>query len=127
MRISDWSSDVCSSDLEAFVRLHEQGLVYRGKRLVNWDPALKTAISDLEVENREVPGHMWHFKYPLAGGETYEYISRDADANVTLRATRAYLPIATPRPQTLLRPGTVAVHPAIGLPYCWARRGQYLS
>src|SRR3546814_20884230 len=74
--------------IEAFVRLHEQGLVYRGKRLVNWDPVLKTALSDLEVENRDVPGHMWHFKYPLAGGETYAYIEPDADGNVTLRETR---------------------------------------
>src|SRR3546814_1243114 len=61
----DWSRSVFTMDpmasnavIEAFVRLHEQGLVYRGKRLVNWDPVLKTAISDLEVENREMPGHM---------------------------------------------------------------------
>src|SRR3546814_20889069 len=66
----DWSRSVFTMDpmasnavIEAFVRLHEQGLVYRGKRLVNWDTVLKTAISDLEVENREVPGHMWHLKY----------------------------------------------------------------
>src|SRR3546814_14521285 len=98
--------------IEAFVRLHEQGLVYRGKRLVNWDPVLKTAISDLEVENREVPGHMWHFKYPLAGGETYEYIERDADGNVTLRETRDYIAIATTRPETMIGDGAVAVHPA---------------
>ena len=98
--------------VEAFVRLHEQGLIYRGKRLVNWDPVLKTAISDLEVENREVPGHMWHFKYPLAGGETYEYIERDADGNVTLRETRDYIAIATTRPETMLGDGAVAVHPS---------------
>ncbi len=98
--------------VEAFVRLHEQGLVYRGTRLVNWDPVLKTAISDLEVENREVPGHMWHFKYPLAGGETYEYIERDADGNVTLRETRDYIAIATTRPETMLGDGAVAVHPS---------------
>src|SRR5690606_16028893 len=115
----DWSRSVFTMDpmasnavTEAFVRLHEQGLVYRGKRLVNWDPVLKTAISDLEVENREVPGHMWHFKYPLAGGETYEYIERDADGNVTLRETRDYIAIATTRPETMLGDGAVAVHPS---------------
>ncbi|HJR74903.1 MAG TPA: valine--tRNA ligase [Luteimonas sp.] len=115
----DWSRSVFTMDpmaadavTEAFVRLYEQGLIYRGKRLVNWDPVLKTAISDLEVENREVPGHMWHFKYPLAGGETYEYIERDADGNVTLRETRDYISIATTRPETMLGDGAVAVHPS---------------
>ena len=114
----DWSRSVFTMDpmasraiSEAFVRLHEQGLIYRGQRLVNWDPVLKTAISDLEVENREVPGHMWQFKYPLAGGETYEYIERDADGNVTLRETRDYISIATTRPETMLGDGAVAVHP----------------
>ena len=114
----DWSRSVFTMDpmavdavAEAFVRLHERGLIYRGKRLVNWDPVLKTAISDLEVENREVPGHMWHFKYPLAGGETYEYIERDADGQVTLRETRDYISIATTRPETMLGDGAVAVHP----------------
>ena len=72
---------------------------------------LNTAISDLEVENREVPGHMWHFKYPLAGGATYEYIERDADGNETLRETRDYIAIATTRPETMLGDGAVAVHP----------------
>src|SRR3546814_17795400 len=69
----NWSRSVFTMDpmasnavIEAFVRLHEQGLVYRGKRLVNWDAVLKTALSDLEVENREAPGHTWHFHYPLA-------------------------------------------------------------
>ncbi len=57
--------------IKVFVDLYNKGLIYRGKRLVNWDPHFETAISDLEVENLEVPGHMWHFKYPLAGGETY--------------------------------------------------------
>ncbi|AWV06437.1 valine--tRNA ligase [Marilutibacter maris] len=115
----DWSRSVFTMDpmpakavVEAFVRLHEEGLIYRGQRLVNWDPVLKTAISDLEVENREVPGHMWHFKYPLAGGETYEYIERDADGNVTLRETRDYISIATTRPETMLGDGAVAVHPS---------------
>ncbi len=115
----DWSRSVFTMDpmassavTEAFVRLHEQGLIYRGKRLVNWDPVLKSAISDLEVENREVPGHMWHFKYPLAGGQTYEYVERDADGNETLRETRNYISIATTRPETMLGDGAVAVHPS---------------
>ena len=115
----DWSRSVFTMDAmasdavtEAFVRLYEDGLIYRGKRLVNWDPVLKTAISDLEVENREVPGHMWHFKYPLANGATYEYIERDADGNVTLREVRDYISIATTRPETMLGDGAVAVHPS---------------
>ena len=98
--------------IRAFVELYARGLIYRGKRLVNWDPHFETAISDLEVENIEVPGHMWHFKYPLAGGETYEYVERDADGNVTLRETRDYISIATTRPETMLGDGAVAVHPS---------------
>ncbi|WP_111428620.1 valine--tRNA ligase [Rhodobacteraceae bacterium DSL-40] len=98
--------------LKAFVTFYERGLIYRGKRLVNWDPKFETAISDLEVENIEVDGHMWHFKYPLAGGETYEYIEKDADGNVTLRETRDYISIATTRPETMLGDGAVAVHPS---------------
>ncbi|PZO67166.1 MAG: valine--tRNA ligase [Paracoccus denitrificans] len=97
--------------IKVFVDMYNKGLIYRGKRLVNWDPHFETAISDIEVENREVPGHMWHFKYPLAGGETYEYVERDADGNVTLRETRDYISIATTRPETMLGDGAVAVHP----------------
>ena len=97
--------------IKVFVDMYDKGLIYRGKRLVNWDPHFETAISDLEVENREVPGHMWHFKYPLAGGATYEYIERDEDGNVTLRETRDYISIATTRPETMLGDGAVAVHP----------------
>ncbi|RJE82589.1 valine--tRNA ligase [Paracoccus onubensis] len=97
--------------IRVFVDLYNKGIIYRGKRLVNWDPHFETAISDLEVENREVPGHMWHFKYPLAGGETYEYVERDEDGNVTLRETRDYISIATTRPETMLGDGAVAVHP----------------
>ncbi|MFT3761056.1 MAG: valine--tRNA ligase [Pseudoxanthomonas sp.] len=115
----DWSRSAFTMDpmaskavVEAFVRLHEEGLIYRGKRLVNWDPVLKTAISDLEVENHEVPGHMWHFKYPLADGQTYEYVERDEDGNVTLRDIRDYISIATTRPETMLGDGAVAVHPS---------------
>src|SRR3546814_14626608 len=87
MRISDWSSDVCSSDL-----------IYRDKRLVNWDPKLKTAISDLEVETHEVQGGFWHFKYPLADG-------------VTLDDGRDHIVVATTRPETMLDDIAVAVHP----------------
>ncbi len=96
--------------LKVFVDMYDKGLIYRGKRLVNWDPHFETAISDLEVENTEVDGHMWHFKYPLAGGETYEYVEKDEDGNVTLRETRDYISIATTRPETMLGDGAVAVH-----------------
>lgn len=83
---------------EVFVRLHEEGLIYRGKRLVNWDPKLHTAISDLEVENKEKKGSMWHFRYPLANGvKTAEGLD--------------YLEIATTRPETMLGDTAVAVHP----------------
>ncbi|WP_375208096.1 valine--tRNA ligase [Hyphococcus sp.] len=98
--------------MKVFVDLYNEGLVYRDKRLVNWDPKFETAISDLEVENQEVDGHMWHFKYPLAGGETYEYVEKDEDGNVTLRETRDYISIATTRPETMLGDGAVAVHPS---------------
>ncbi|WP_024585405.1 valine--tRNA ligase [Aliihoeflea sp. 2WW] len=114
----DWSRERFTMDeglskavIEVFVTLYKQGLIYRGKRLVNWDPKFETAISDLEVENRDVDGHMWHFKYPLAGGETYEYVEKDADGNVILRETRDYISIATTRPETMLGDGAVAVHP----------------
>ena len=98
--------------IRVFVDMYDKGLIYRGKRLVNWDPHFETAISDLEVENIEVDGHMWHFKYPLAGGETYEYVEKDADGNITLREVRDYISIATTRPETMLGDGAVAVHPS---------------
>ncbi|MBV6656643.1 MAG: class I tRNA ligase family protein, partial [Devosiaceae bacterium] len=114
----DWSRERFTMDeglsaavLKVFVQLYQEGLIYRGKRLVNWDPHFETAISDLEVENAETDGHMWRFKYPLAGGETYEYIEKDADGAVTLRETRDYISIATTRPETMLGDGAVAVHP----------------
>ncbi|QPH54068.1 valine--tRNA ligase [Pontivivens ytuae] len=106
------SPDFHRAVLKTFVEMYERGLIYRGKRLVNWDPHFETAISDLEVENREVDGHMWHFKYPLANGATYEYVEKDADGNVTLRETRDYISIATTRPETMLGDGAVAVHPS---------------
>ena len=72
----DWSRERFTMDeglsnavKEAFVRLHDDGLIYRGKRLVNWDPTLHTAISDLEVENHDETGSLWHLRYPLADGE----------------------------------------------------------
>ncbi|MDG1935313.1 MAG: valine--tRNA ligase [Paracoccaceae bacterium] len=98
--------------LKVFVEMYNKGLVYRGKRLVNWDPHFETAISDLEVENIEVDGHMWHFKYPLAKGETYEYVEKDKDGAVILKETRDYISIATTRPETMLGDGAVAVHPS---------------
>jgi valyl-tRNA synthetase len=98
--------------IKVFVDLYNKGLIYRGKRLVNWDPHFETAISDLEVENIEVPGHMWHFKYPLAGGESYTYVERDAEGNVVLEEERDYISIATTRPETMLGDGAVAVHPS---------------
>ncbi|PAS03180.1 valine--tRNA ligase [Vibrio cholerae] len=83
---------------EVFVRLYKDDLIYRGKRLVNWDPKLHTAISDLEVENKETKGHMWHFRYPLADGV------KTADG-------RDYIVVATTRPETMLGDTGVAVNP----------------
>ncbi|MDX7986875.1 valine--tRNA ligase [Xenorhabdus sp. 12] len=83
---------------EAFVRLYQDDLIYRGKRLVNWDPKLRTAISDLEVENREVKGSMWHLRYPLADG------AKTAEG-------KDYLIVATTRPETMLGDTGVAVNP----------------
>ncbi|MEQ3671454.1 valine--tRNA ligase [Pseudophaeobacter sp.] len=98
--------------IKVFVEMYNKGLIYRGKRLVNWDPHFETAISDLEVENIETPGHMWHFKYPLADGATYTYVEKDEDGNVTLEEERDYISIATTRPETMLGDGAVAVHPS---------------
>ncbi|SLN38673.1 Valine--tRNA ligase [Roseovarius litorisediminis] len=98
--------------IKVFVDMYNKGLIYRGKRLVNWDPHFETAISDLEVENLEVAGHMWHFKYPLAGGATYEYVEKDEDGNVLFTEERDYISIATTRPETMLGDGAVAVHPS---------------
>lgn len=82
---------------EVFIRLYEEDLIYRGKRLVNWDPKLRTAISDLEVENKEIKGHMWHIRYMLADGK------KTADG-------KDYLVVATTRPETLLGDTAVAVN-----------------
>jgi len=83
---------------EVFVRLYDDDLIYRGKRLVNWDPKLHTAISDLEVENVEEKGHFWHFRYPLMDGQ------KTADG-------KDYLVVATTRPETMLGDTAVAVNP----------------
>ena len=101
----DWSRERFTMDeglseavKEAFVRLHQDGLIYRGKRLVNWDTKFHTAISDLEVENHDEKGHLWNLRYPLADGKkTAEGLD--------------YLIVATTRPETLLGDSAVAVHP----------------
>tara|TARA_R110002051_G_scaffold159688_3_gene231204 strand:- start:9464 stop:12562 length:3099 start_codon:yes stop_codon:yes gene_type:complete len=115
----DWDRSAFTMDenfhdavIKVFVDMYNKGFIYRGKRLVNWDPHFETAISDLEVENIEQDGHMWHFKYPLAGGATYEYVEKDEDGVETLRETRNYIAIATTRPETMLGDGAVAVHPS---------------
>ena len=95
----DWSRERFTMDeglshavTEVFVRLYEEGLIYRGKRLVNWDPVLQTAVSDLEVISEEEAGHLWHIRYPIVG-------SKDS------------LVVATTRPETMLGDAAVAVHP----------------
>ncbi len=95
----DWSRERFTMDpglsaavQDVFIQLYREGLIYRGKRLVNWDPALHTAISDLEVVSEDEQGHLWHFQYPLAGGE-------------------GHLTVATTRPETMLGDTAIAVHP----------------
>ncbi|MCU4356587.1 valine--tRNA ligase [Acinetobacter ursingii] len=102
----DWSRERFTMDeglsnavKEVFVQLHEQGLIYRGKRLVNWDPKLQTALSDLEVESVEEKGSLWHFKYFFE------------DKSLTTQYGNNYLVVATTRPETLLGDSAVAVHP----------------
>ncbi len=95
----DWSRERFTMDeglskavIEAFVRLHEVGLIYRGEYMVNWCPATQSAVSDLEVDNQEVEGHLWHFRYPLSEGD-------------------GYVEVATTRPETMLGDTAVAVNP----------------
>ena len=125
----DWSRERFTMDeglseavLEVFVRLYKEGLIYKDKRLVNWDPKLLTAISDLEVEQVEVKGNLWHFRYPLADGLTYEHPfvldeegnRRDwkpSDGDPAGHETRDYLIVATTRPETMLGDTGVAVNP----------------
>jgi valyl-tRNA synthetase len=103
----DWSHEYFTMDdklskvvTETFVRLYEQGLIYRGKRLVNWDPELKTAVSDLEVESEEEEGFLWYIAYPLV----------DPDGSLAAAGSRA-LTVATTRPETMLGDVAVMVHP----------------
>ncbi len=115
----DWSRERFTLDeglnaavRKVFVQLHRDGLIYRDKRLVNWDPHFQTAISDLEVEQREMDGHYWHFAYPLADGVTYEHpVAFDEDGKATEYETRDYIVVATTRPETMLGDTGVAVHP----------------
>ncbi len=115
----DWSRDRFTMDkgfhdavLKVFINLYEQGYIYRGKRLVNWDPHFETAISDLEVEQLEDKGRMWRFRYPLENGETYQHpVEYDRDGQPTAYETRDYLVVATTRPETMLGDTGVAVHP----------------
>ena len=95
----DWSREYFTMDerlsavvTETFVRLYDEGLIYRGKRLVNWDPVLKSAVSDLEVESEEEDGFLWHIRYPLEDGS-------------------GELVVATTRPETMLGDVAVMVHP----------------
>ncbi|HEY4200788.1 MAG TPA: valine--tRNA ligase [Devosiaceae bacterium] len=98
--------------VKVFVELYNRGLIYRAKRLVNWHPGLETAVSDLEVENIEVNGKMWHLRYPLADGVTYEFpIAFDDEGKPTEYETRDYIVVATTRPETMLGDSGVAVHP----------------
>ena len=98
--------------IKVFVEMYNKGFIYRGRRLVNWDPHFETAISDLEVEQVEVNGKMWRLRYKLDGGETYEHpIEFDEEGNPTDWETRDYLTVATTRPETMLGDTGVAVHP----------------
>jgi len=98
--------------IRVFVEMYDKGYIYRGKRLVNWDPHFETAISDLEVEQVEVDGKMWRLRYPLDAGETYQHpVEFDEAGNPTDWETRDYLTVATTRPETMLGDTGVAVHP----------------
>ncbi|MES5044326.1 valine--tRNA ligase [Rhizobium nepotum] len=115
----DWSRERFTMDeglseavLEVFVTLYKQNLIYKDKRLVNWDPKLQTAISDMEVEQLEMKGNLWHFRYPLEKGVTYQYpIAFDEEGKPTEFETRDYIVVATTRPETMLGDTGVAVNP----------------
>ena len=107
----DPSDKMADAVTKAFVEMYNDGLIYRDKRLVNWDPHFQSAISDLEVETKTVNGHYWHLRYPLADGVSYEHPIMDEDGNVTSHETRDYLVVATSRPETMLGDTCVAVHP----------------
>ena len=110
----DWTREAFTMDAqlskavqEVFVRLYEEGLIYRGKRLVNWDPVLHTAVSDLEVLSEEEDGHLWHVRYPLASGSDGLKLQPSGVEG----AEAAYVVVATTRPETMLGDVAVAVHP----------------
>jgi valyl-tRNA synthetase len=115
----DWSRERFTMDeglskavLEVFVSLYKEGLIYKDKRLVNWDPKLLTAISDLEVEQHEIKGNLWHLRYPLEPGVTYQFpIAFDEEGKPTEWETRDYLVVATTRPETMLGDTGIAVNP----------------
>jgi len=111
----DWSRERFTLDeglskavREAFVRLYEKGLIYRGPRLINWSPGLKTAVSDLEVEYSEEPGKLYYFKYMLAGEQLALPSPQGGSAPA---GNRQFIPVATTRPETILGDTAVAVHP----------------
>ncbi len=116
---ADWSRERFTLDeglnaavRKVFVQLYKEGLIYRAKRLVNWDPHFQTAISDLEVEQKEVDGAYWHFAYKLADGVTYQHpVDFDEEGKPTEFETRDYIVVATTRPETMLGDTGVAVHP----------------
>ncbi|MBP1875670.1 valyl-tRNA synthetase [Ensifer adhaerens] len=115
----DWSRERFTMDdglseavLEVFVSLYKEGLIYKDKRLVNWDPKLLTAISDLEVEQHEINGNLWYLRYPLEPGVTYQHpVAFDEDGKATEWETRNYLVVATTRPETMLGDSGIAVNP----------------
>jgi valyl-tRNA synthetase len=108
---ADPDNNMMRAVTKVFVELYRKGLIYRDKRLVNWDPHFQTAISDLEVDQREVPGHYWHLRYPLADGVTYMHPIKGEDGNVVDQEMRDYIVVATSRPETMLGDTGVAVHP----------------
>ena len=109
---ADWPREYFTMDaqmsagvVETFVRLYEQGLIYRGKRLVNWDPMLMTAVSDLEVQSVETDGSLWHIRYPFADGA--QTITDEQGVTTTIQG----MTVATTRPETMLGDNAIAVHP----------------
>ena len=108
---ADPDNNMMRAVTKVFVELYRKGLIYRDKRLVNWDPHFQTAISDLEVDQREVPGHYWHLRYPLADGVTYLHPVKDEEGNIIDQEMRDYIVVATSRPETMLGDTGVAVHP----------------
>jgi len=106
---ADWSNERFTMDdhyaktiENVFITLYNRDLIYRGQRLVNWDPAMQTAVSDLEVKHKEVQGHLWHFKYPYANDFTYNDAQTGQNDGIV---------IATTRPETILADGAIAINP----------------